>query len=87
MREPLDHGTARRRIVAILSGGTVSYSIPHALEELEKDGLSRLDVANVLRCGAVSVDRFERGHWRYRVETQRMCVIALSSSEVRPSFG
>jgi hypothetical protein len=42
---------------------------------MDKDGLSDVDVVNVLRGGVVRPAEFENGSWRYRVETQRITVV------------
>ncbi len=58
--EPLDPSEARALIRSIVSDGSVRFS-RHALEEMEKDELSEVDVTNVLRGGAVDPVEFENG--------------------------
>ena len=78
--EPLDPATARALIRSILADGSVRFS-RHALEEMDKDGLSELDVTNVLRGGAVDPGELEHGTWRYRVRTGRIAVVIALRSE------
>lgn len=78
--EPLDPPAARPLIRSILSDGSVSFS-RHALEEIENDALSEVDVTNVLRGGTVDPAEFENGSWRYRVRTQRIGVVIAFRSE------
>ena len=62
----MDTAAANRRIRAILEGGTVAFS-KHALEELNKDVLTTVEL--------------ERGTWRYRVLTNRICVVVAFRSD------
>ncbi len=78
--EPLDPAEAKKRIRSILDTGVVAPS-SHALEEMEKDGLTMVDCANVLRAGWVEPAEWENGSWRYRVRTTRMCVVIAFRSE------
>lgn len=78
--EPLDARTAKRLIRGIIELGTVSFS-DHALDEMANDALSTVDCVNVLRGGVVHPGEFERGSWRYRVSTARMCVVVAFRSE------
>ena len=79
-REPLDTAAAKRRIGAILETGTIRFS-GHALEELAKDDLTTVDCVNVLRGGVVQPPELERGTWRYRVLTNRICVVVAFRSD------
>ncbi len=80
----LDALQARKLLSRILPQGAVGFS-QHARDAMEDDDLIEPDVVNILRCGVVSdqVD-FERGSWRYRVETDSMCAVVVfqSASEV-----
>src|SRR5262245_29145995 len=79
--EPLDTAAAKRRIRAILESGITRFS-SHALDEMKQDDLSTVDCVNVLRGGVVQPPDLERGTWRYRVLTNRICVVvALRSDE------
>ncbi len=53
----------------------------HALEEMANDDLTTVDCINVLRGGVVEPPEFERGSWRYRVRTARICVVVVFRSE------
>jgi len=78
--EPLDPQKARVLIREILATGSVAFS-RHALEEMEKDKLTAVDVTNVVRGGVVDPAELENGSWRYRVRTGRMAVIVAFRSE------
>jgi hypothetical protein len=78
--EPFAPPGAKKRIRAILDEGNVSLS-NHAEEELTKDGMTMVDVTNVLRGGVVEPAELERGSFRYRVRTNRMVVVVAFRSE------
>ena len=78
--EPFDPSEAKRRIRSILDTGVVVPS-GHALEEMAKDSLTMVDCINVLRGGRVEPAEWERGSWRYRVRTARICVVVVFRSE------
>jgi hypothetical protein len=78
--EPFDPSEAKERIRSILDTGVVVPS-GHALEEMEKDDLTLVDCTNVLRGGWVEPAEWERGTWRYRVRTARICVVVAFRSE------
>ena len=80
LTEPLDPAQAKALIRKILEGGTVSFS-SHALDELAADALTTVDCVNVLRGGVVEPAGWERGSWRYRVRTARICVVVAFRSE------
>ena len=79
LKHPLDNDAAKRLIVQILKTGTVSFS-RHALEEMEKDNLTTVDGANVLR-GLVEFCEEINRTWRYRVRTTRMTFVVAFRSE------
>ncbi len=79
-QEPLEPGAAKRLIRKIIELGTVTFS-KHALDEMAKDDLTTVDCVNVLRGGVVQPGELERGSWRYRVTTARMCVVVAFRSE------
>lgn len=66
---------AKRRIRAIIDNGFVTYSEPHAREEMAADGISTVDCENVLRGGVVDEPEWENGAWRYRVRTRKFVFI------------
>jgi hypothetical protein len=78
--EPFDPSESKERIRSILDTGVVVPS-GHALEEMEKDDLTLVDCTNVLRGGWVEPAEWERGTWRYRVRTARICVVVAFRSE------
>lgn len=53
----------------------------HARKEMDKDELSDVDAANVLRGGVVREPEWENGSWRYRVETPRMVFVVTLDPE------
>ena len=71
---------ARRLVREILRAGRFTYS-RNAREELFADDLTTIDCENVLRGGVVGSGEFERGTWRYRVETSRITVVVAFRSE------
>lgn len=78
--EPFDSEEAKKRIRSILDTGVVVPS-GHAMAEMEKDGLTMVDCTNVLRGGWVEPAEWERGTWRYRVRTARICVVVAFRSD------
>jgi hypothetical protein len=48
---------------------------------MAKDKLTMQDVVNVLRAGVVEPSEFERGSWRHRAKTNRICVVVVLVSE------
>lgn len=75
---------ARKLVAAILARGTVTPS-RHAIDEMASDRLGRIaqtDVNNVLRLGRIiEPGELENGTWRYRVHTNRFCVVVAFRSE------
>ena len=81
LKEPLDSAAATVRIHAIARDGDVAWS-QHAFREMAADDLTSLDCMNVLRAGAVKEPaELERGSWRYRIHTNRLCVVVAFRSE------
>lgn len=78
--EPLKPDDARSLIRKIIESGVVAPS-GHALEEMANDTLDMVDCTNVLRGGVVDPPEFERGTWRYRVRTMRICVVVAFRSD------
>lgn len=77
---PLGTTAAKRLIRHIIEAGTVRFS-GHALAEMARDELTAVDCVNVLRGGVVEPPELERGTWRYRVKTNRICVVVAFRSE------
>jgi len=69
-------------ILEILGSGTVDFS-GHALKEMGDDDLTTVDCTNVLRGGWLEYSEFDRGSWRYRMRTVRICVVIAFRSETR----
>ena len=80
LAEPLDPVRARRLIRQIVETGEVTFS-RHAEEELLKDRLTMADVVHVLRGGVVEPAEWNNGQWRYRMRTQKLCVVVRLRSE------
>lgn len=80
MTEPLSPTEAKAAILAILKDGLVIFS-KHARDEMKKDRLADEDAINVLRAGVVDPAEQERGTWRYRVRTSRMCFVVAFQSD------
>ncbi|MBZ5637307.1 MAG: hypothetical protein LAO51_00970 [Acidobacteriia bacterium] len=78
--EPFDPLEAKKRIRSVLDAGVVVPS-GHELDEMEKDGLTMVDCTNVLRGGWEEPAELERGTWRYRVRTARICVVVAFRSD------
>lgn len=84
MHVPLSPDLVRFRLRAILLHGTVTYSIPHAIDRLRQRKLTMIDCENVLRGGSVDLGEWENGAWRYRVRTNKLTVVVqfLNDDEV-----
>ncbi len=80
MDEPLAPEAARLLIRDILKRGRFTYS-KHAKEEMLDDDLTTVDCENVLRGGVVRPGEYERGTWRYRVETTKITVVIAFRSK------
>lgn len=81
LNEPLKPSEAKKLIRSILKDGSVSYSHPHAMDRLEKHGMSMMDCTNILRGGQVEEAEHENGEWRYQVHTGKMKVIVRFEDE------
>jgi hypothetical protein len=77
--DPLSPPEAKRLIIEILRTGTVSFS-SHARQEMAKDGLTAVEVVNVLRGGVVEPPEWEHGSWRYRARSGRITVVIVFRS-------
>lgn len=78
--EPFNPPEVKRRVLEILESGSVTFS-KHALEELEADKMTTVDATNILRGGWVAPGELEKGTYRYRVFTPRMCAVIAFRSE------
>ncbi|GEM_PF-3779006 len=81
----LDRNQARKLLARILADSVSKISFSkHCRQELENDHLTTVDVFNVLKAGMAHGDpEFEKGTYRYRVETARIAVIVAF---LRPDF-
>jgi hypothetical protein len=79
--EPLSAALAKRRILAALAAGSVSFS-GHALDEMAKDEITQDEVVSVLRGGVVEPGELERGSWRYRVRARRIYVVVTLAPDL-----
>lgn len=79
---PLPPHRARQLVRRVLEQGVVSFS-GHASAEMEKDDLATADCINVLRGGVYEPPELEKGTWRYRVTTARICVVIAILTEDR----
>lgn len=80
LQEPLSPADVRKLIRRILREGQTVFS-QHALEELKADDLTTVDCTNALRGGVAEPGECERGSWRYRLRTAKICVVAAFRSE------
>ena len=79
--EPLRPPETKKLILHILKRGNVTYSQPHALDQMKKRKIATLDCVNVLRGGVVEEGEYINGSWRYRVCTPKMCVVVRFESK------
>jgi hypothetical protein len=80
----LPQNQARKVVAKVLAQGVVRIS-RHAREEMANDRLGPIDqgdVNNVLRLGQMTEPcELKNGTWRYRVHTERFCVVVAFRSE------
>lgn len=83
----LGKNQARKMVSEIVNKypANVFYS-KHALEELADDGLTTVDVLNIIKSGSARIDKQpefddERNSWKYRLETNNITVVLSFSSE------
>ncbi len=79
---PLKPPEAKQLVRGIVENGIVEFSA-HALDEMAKDELETTDCLNLLRAGVYDPPELINGEWRYRVQTQRICVVFAFTSETR----
>lgn len=80
--EPLKPPDAKQLAREIVENGVVEFS-GHANKEMANDDLHTTDCLNLLRAGIYSPPELINGEWRYRVATQRICVVFAFVSETR----
>jgi len=78
--EPLRPPDAKKLARWIVENGTFEFS-GHAIEEMKNDGLEAGDGLNNIRAGSYEEPELHNGEWRYRVQTQRVCVVIAFMSE------
>lgn len=81
MDEPFSPTKVKSLITVILQRGVLGFS-KHAQEEMAKDNLTEVDVRNTLRGGVPQEGEFERGSWRYRIQTKLMAAVIAFRSEL-----
>lgn len=81
LTEPLRPPEVKKLILRIIAKGIVTYSQPHAEEQMKKRRISTVDCVNVLRGGVAKEGEYENGGWRYQVLTPKMCVVIRFESE------
>lgn len=79
---PLKPPDARRLARHIAEDGFVEVS-SHAREAMRDDRLATTDCLNLLRAGVFEPPEVINGEWRYRVSTQRMCIVFTFESGER----
>ena len=79
--EPLRPPVVKCLVLQIITAGIVTYSQPHAEEQMKKRRISMVDCINVLRGGAAAEGEYENGSWRYQIHTPKMCVVIRFESE------
>ena len=80
LNEPLTPPKAKQVILRSLAIGDIRFS-KHALEEMEKDGITQHEAIGILRSGVVEPAEFEKGSWRHRVRARRSVVVVTFRSE------
>lgn len=83
IKEPMKAPEVRRLAQQLLEKARFRVT-GHAHDELANDDMDLADVQNVLRGGRLARDKgvsFERGAWRYRIETTRMAVVIEFSDD------
>lgn len=80
--EPFKPPEAKKLVRDIVENGVLVFS-GHAQEEMAKDELQAADCLNLLRGGVYHPPEFINGEWRYRVTTQRICVVFAFASQTR----
>lgn len=73
----LDKNKARKLSLELCKKSKIIFS-KHSLKELINDDLDRMDAINVIMSPSAKIIKspeFENGSWRYRVETNKICVV------------
>ena len=78
----LQPNEARRLARRVVEHGDVEVS-GHAQEEMANDDLHTTDCVNLIRAGVFEPAEHINGQWRYRITSNRMCVIITFKSATR----
>ncbi len=78
--------TAARDLARLIAETGVADFSHHALDEMKKDGLETTDCLNLLRAGSFEEPEYEKGEYRYRACTRRMCIVIVFLSDSRLRF-
>jgi hypothetical protein len=79
---PLKPPEAKPLFRDIMENGVVEFS-SHAIDEIGVDNMETSDCLNVLRGGVVHPPDYVNGEWRYRVSTQRICIVVALASKMK----
>ena len=79
MNEPLSASEVKRLAKAVVVTGRVIYS-DHALSEMAKDKLTKVDVERVLHAGSAGEGEWEHGSWRYQMWPPTIVVVIVFRS-------
>lgn len=79
---PLKPPDAKQLARDIVENGVFEVS-GHARTEMEHDGLETTDCLNLLRAGVFEGAEYVNGEWRYRVSSQRICVVITFVSDTQ----
>lgn len=77
--KPPDAKDLAQRVVEL---GDVEFT-GHALVEMKKDDLETTDCLNLMRAGVYEGAEYINGEWRYRIRSQRICVVITFVSDTR----
>src|SRR5436190_13622313 len=82
LKEPLKMSVARNLARTIMNTDPLRMAFsPHAWDEMGKEEITDLDVCNVIRAGVYVDAEFEKGSWRYRVQTRKYRVVIAFRSK------
>lgn len=81
LSEPLRPPVVKNLVLNIISTGIVTFSQPHAEEQMKKRRISIVDCINVLRGGIAKEGEYENGSWRYQIYTPKLCVVIRFESD------
>jgi len=79
---PLSEPDAKSLARSIVEQGVFVFS-KHAQDEMADDDLQTADCLNIIRGGSYEPPELINGELRYRISTQRMCVVIVFQSRTR----